>query len=102
MSLVFGAILPHGPDVVPELAQDPAVMAETRAAMEEAGRRFTAAQPDTLILLDPHAPTPAPADHRHRAGSGGSTPDAPAVRRSPSGGRPKVKEACRAHRVSRS
>ena len=28
-------------------------MAETRSAMEEAGRRFAAARPDTVILLDP-------------------------------------------------
>ena len=53
MSLVFGAILPHGPEVVSELAEDPAVMAETRAAMEEAGRRLAAAGIDTLILIDP-------------------------------------------------
>src|SRR5579864_457292 len=52
MSFVFGAILPHGP-IVPELTKNPEVMAETRAAMEEAGRRFSAAKIDTLILLDP-------------------------------------------------
>jgi aromatic ring-opening dioxygenase LigB subunit len=51
--LVFGAILPHGPDVVLELTRDPALMAKTRAAMEQAGRRFAAARIDTLILLDP-------------------------------------------------
>ncbi|MEI6499495.1 MAG: extradiol ring-cleavage dioxygenase [Armatimonadota bacterium] len=51
--LVWAAILPHGPEVVPEVAADPALMAETRSAMEEAGRRFAAARPDTVILLDP-------------------------------------------------
>ncbi len=51
--LVFGAILPHGPDLIPANARDLAQMAETRAAMEEAGRRFAAAKVDTLILLDP-------------------------------------------------
>ena len=51
--LVFAAILPHGPDLIPENARDLAQMAKTRAAMEEAGRRFTAAKLDTLILLDP-------------------------------------------------
>ena len=53
MSIIYGAILPHGPDLIPENAKDPAQMAETRAAMEEAGRRFAAARVDTLILLDP-------------------------------------------------
>lgn len=51
--LVYGAILPHGPDLIPENARDLAQMARTRAAMEEAGRRFAAAKIDTLILLDP-------------------------------------------------
>ena len=51
--LVWGAILPHGPDTVLELTSDPALMAETRAAMEAAGRRFAAARVDTVIVLDP-------------------------------------------------
>lgn len=51
--LVWGAILPHGPDVVLEITKDPALMAETRAAMEAAGRRFAAARADTVILIDP-------------------------------------------------
>lgn len=51
--LVWSAILPHGPGVVLEITQDPALMAETRSAMETAGRRFAAARVDTLILLDP-------------------------------------------------
>ena len=51
--LVFAAILPHGPDLIPENARDLAQMARTRAAMEEAGRHFAAARIDTLILLDP-------------------------------------------------
>jgi aromatic ring-opening dioxygenase LigB subunit len=51
--LVWAAILPHGPDIVLEITADPALMAETRSAMEEAGRRFAAACPDTVILLDP-------------------------------------------------
>ena len=53
IGLVFGAILPHGPDVVLELTKDPALMAQTRAAMEQAGRRFAVAKIDALILLDP-------------------------------------------------
>lgn len=53
MSLVFAAILPHGPDIVPEITSDLAMMAETRGAMEHAAERFAAARVDTLILLDP-------------------------------------------------
>lgn len=51
--LVWAAILPHGPDTILEITQDPALMAETRAALEVAGRRFAAARVDTVILLDP-------------------------------------------------
>lgn len=51
--LVWAAILPHGPDIVLEVTREPALMAETRAAMEVAGRQFAAARVDTVILLDP-------------------------------------------------
>lgn len=50
---VWGAILPHGPDILLEVTKDPKLMAETRHAMEEAGRRFTAARVDAVILIDP-------------------------------------------------
>ena len=52
--LVFGSIAPHGGDMVEEIADDPRVMAKTRAAMQELGRRFAAARPDTVIVLTPH------------------------------------------------
>ncbi|MBC8104592.1 MAG: hypothetical protein H7Z41_18610 [Cytophagales bacterium] len=52
--LVFGAIAPHGSDIVEELAADPAVMAQTRWAMQELGRRFLEAQPETVVVLTPH------------------------------------------------
>lgn len=51
--LVWGAILPHGPDVALEVTKDPALMAETRAAMATAGQQFSAARLDAVILLDP-------------------------------------------------
>ncbi|MCL2645823.1 MAG: hypothetical protein FWD61_02330 [Phycisphaerales bacterium] len=53
MSLVFAAILPHGPDIIPEITDDLAMMADTRRAMERAASQFAAAKVDTLILLDP-------------------------------------------------
>jgi aromatic ring-opening dioxygenase LigB subunit len=54
MPLVFAAIAPHGGDTIAEIADDPAVMAKTRDAMEELGRRCTAARPETLVVLNPH------------------------------------------------
>lgn len=54
MGLVFAAIAPHGGDVIAEIADDPAQMAATRAAMEELGRRCAAARPDTVVVLTPH------------------------------------------------
>ncbi|MES2459333.1 MAG: aromatic ring-opening dioxygenase subunit LigB [Armatimonadota bacterium] len=52
--LVFGAIAPHGGDMLEEIADDPSVMAKTRGAMQELGRRFAAARPDTVVVLTPH------------------------------------------------
>ena len=52
--LVFGAIAPHGGDILEEIADDPRVMAKTRSAMQEMGRRFRAARPDTVVVLTPH------------------------------------------------
>ncbi len=52
--LVFAAIVPHGGDIVSEIARDVSVMAETRRAMEQVGRRFREARPDTVVVLTPH------------------------------------------------
>lgn len=52
--LVFGGIAPHGGDILEEIADDPRVMAKTRAAMQELGRRFAASRPDTVIIVTPH------------------------------------------------
>lgn len=54
MALVFGAIAPHGGDILAEIAAEASVMAKTRAAMEELGRRCAAAWPDTIVVLTPH------------------------------------------------
>jgi aromatic ring-opening dioxygenase LigB subunit len=50
MSLVFAAIAPHG--TLPEAPIENAD--KTHAALEELGRRFAAANPDTTIVLTPH------------------------------------------------
>jgi len=55
MPLVFAAITPHGGEIVPQLTDNPDLMAATRTAMKEVGLRFAEAQIDTVIVLDPHA-----------------------------------------------
>jgi aromatic ring-opening dioxygenase LigB subunit len=53
--LVFACIAPHGGMVVPELAgAERDLAAQTRAAMEDLGRRMAAAQPDTVVVITPH------------------------------------------------
>lgn len=58
MPLVFGAIAPHGGDILEEIADDPGVMALTRTAMQHLGRRFAAARIDTVVVLTPHGMIP--------------------------------------------
>ena len=52
--LVFAAIAPHGSDIVSQIAPDPAVMAQTRAAMHELRRRCAAGVPETIVVATPH------------------------------------------------
>ncbi len=53
--LVFACIAPHGGEVIPELAGDMLERtAATRQAMEEVGRRMSATQPGTVVVLTPH------------------------------------------------
>ena len=49
MPLVVAAIAPHG-----DVFGDPPVARETREAMDELERRFTAARPDVVVVLTPH------------------------------------------------
>jgi len=54
--LVFAAIAPHGSMAIAEWckAEERALAAKTRAAMEELGRRFAATGPDVTVVLTPH------------------------------------------------
>lgn len=53
--LVFACIAPHGGEVIPELAgENLSLMATTRAAMEELGRRMAATNPETVVVITPH------------------------------------------------
>ena len=53
---MIGAIAPHGGIAVAELCDESelAVAAATRAGLEELGRRFAAAAPETIVVLTPH------------------------------------------------
>ena len=53
MPLVFAAIMPHGGEIIPELAEDPFLMAHTRAGMMAISSEFTAAGIDTVIVITP-------------------------------------------------
>ena len=52
--LVCAAIAPHGGDIISQIAADPTVMQKTREGMQELGRRFAAALPETIVLATPH------------------------------------------------
>lgn len=54
MPLIFGAIAPHGGQIIPALASTPEEAAATRAAMTEMGRRLEALAPDTVVVVTPH------------------------------------------------
>jgi len=54
MPLVFAAIMPHGGEIILELAEDPSVMAHTRTGMNSIGSFFRAADIETVIVVTPH------------------------------------------------
>jgi aromatic ring-opening dioxygenase LigB subunit len=55
MSLVMGAILPHGGEAIPELAGNRLdLFAPTREGLVEAGRVVRGADPEVLIVVTPH------------------------------------------------
>ncbi|HEV2529951.1 MAG TPA: aromatic ring-opening dioxygenase subunit LigB [Thermomicrobiales bacterium] len=54
MGIVFGAVAPHGFEIIPRISEDAGGGLKTRAAMEELGRRFDAANVDAIVLAGPH------------------------------------------------
>lgn len=56
MTLVAAAIAPHGSLAIPELSgpEEVDLARDTQAAMDELGRRFAAARPESLVILTPH------------------------------------------------
>lgn len=54
--IVFSCIAPHGWLLIPLVSgPDGAKAAQSRAGMEELGRRLEAAQPDTIVVMEPHS-----------------------------------------------
>ncbi len=54
MALAFAGIAPHGFPIIPAMSDDADGALQTRRAMEELGRRCTAAGIDVLVLAGPH------------------------------------------------
>ena len=54
MSLVFAAMAPHGFSLIPQMREDAEGGLQTRAALEEMGRRCKASAPDVIVIATPH------------------------------------------------
>lgn len=54
MPLVFAAIMPHGGEIIPELADNPNVMSLTRSGMNAISKAFMDASVDTVVVITPH------------------------------------------------
>ena len=55
MSIVFGAIMPHPPILVPSIGKDRLKEADqSKLALEEISRRFKAIDFDTIVVITPH------------------------------------------------
>lgn len=72
MSLVFAAITPHPPILIPEIGKaNLDQVAKTKAALEELEQNLYAAKPDVLMVISPHGELAADsftinlADHYH-------------------------------------
>lgn len=56
MSLVFAAIVPHSPSTLPDMKAPGEQLDKTRAALKELEGELYVMQPDTILLVSPHAP----------------------------------------------
>jgi aromatic ring-opening dioxygenase LigB subunit len=52
--IVYGAVLPHGWTLIPELDRDMAGCHEVYHAMVDVGRRVKAVKPDVIVIATPH------------------------------------------------
>ena len=56
MTLVYACIVPHGSEIIPELASKSMLrrFEETRAAMRVLARKISEAHPETIVIASPH------------------------------------------------
>ncbi|HEY7031395.1 MAG TPA: aromatic ring-opening dioxygenase subunit LigB [Thermomicrobiales bacterium] len=52
--IVFAGVAPHGWPTIPDLSEDALGALQTRAALQELGRRCAAASPDAIVVATPH------------------------------------------------
>jgi aromatic ring-opening dioxygenase LigB subunit len=52
--IVFGCVSPHGWPTIPDLSEDAVGALQTRAALEELGRRCATARPEVIVVATPH------------------------------------------------
>ena len=56
MSIIFGAMVPHPPLIVPQVGKgQEAGIADTVAAYKEVGRKVAELEPDTIVISTPHS-----------------------------------------------
>ena len=56
MSIIFGAMVPHPPLIIPEVGRgQEAGIADTVAAYKEVGRKVAELAPDTIVISTPHS-----------------------------------------------
>lgn len=56
MSLTYGCIVPHSPNLVPEVSERATAAARTREAMGELGMNLGVRRPRTCVVVSPHGP----------------------------------------------
>jgi aromatic ring-opening dioxygenase LigB subunit len=54
VALTFAVMAPHGFSLIPEMREDAEGGLKTRSALEEMGRRCSAAAPDVIVIATPH------------------------------------------------
>ena len=52
--IVFACVAPHGWPTIPDLSEDALGALQTRAALQELGRRCATARPDVIVVATPH------------------------------------------------
>ena len=56
MSIIFGAMVPHPPLIVPQVGKgQEAGIADTVTAYKEVGRKVAELEPDTIVISTPHS-----------------------------------------------